>query len=84
MAESITAINEFKLQYKRDDVVEWSGEIRVVPRDNGDNYYAGKYDFDGLQPATRYVARIASQNDYGYNDYSEAFLFATKGAGKLS
>ena len=34
-----------------------------------------------LKPATVYMARVSSQNNYGYSHPSETFKFATRGAG---
>ena len=34
-----------------------------------------------LKPATVYMARVSSQNNYGYSHPSEVFKFATRGAG---
>ena len=36
-----------------------------------------------LRPATVYMARVSSQNNYGYSHPSEVFKFATRGAGKI-
>ena len=33
-----------------------------------------------LRPATHYVARVSSQNTYGYSNPSQVFNFSTKGA----
>ncbi|CAB4060843.1 unnamed protein product [Lepeophtheirus salmonis] len=80
VSESISNITAFKLQYHQEDFEDWS-EIQVEATDHGDNYYSGSHVLDNLRSATRYIARIASKNDYGYSEFSEPFVFATKGAG---
>ncbi len=44
--------------------------------------YAGDFAIPSLRPATVYVARVASKNAYGYNEFGQVFKFATKGAGE--
>lgn len=92
VAESITPITNFKLQYKEDyyhhpnaiedDSSSWT-EIQVNPQNNGDHFYSGKLTLDKLTPATRYLARVSSKNDYGYSELSQPFKFATKGGKKM-
>ena len=43
--------------------------------------YTGTYTIARLRPATVYMARVSSQNNYGYSHPSEVFKFATRGAG---
>ena len=94
VAESQSPITSFKFQYKKqtddyyranmivvDDGKDWT-EVEITPKSNGDNFYSGKYTLKNLQPATRYLARVSSSNDYGFNKFSQPFQFATKGAGK--
>ena len=96
VAQSITPITDFKLQYRRvaesyvvqtssiNDVSDndWT-EVSVAPLNNGDHFYSGKFIIDGLDPASHYIAKISSNNAYGYGPYSTPFRFATKGAGNL-
>ena len=94
VAESISDITEFKLQYKEDNSYYLANsitdtddswiEVKVQPQSNGDNFYTGKTNLRKLSPATRYLARVSSKNDYGFSKYSQPFSFATKGAGKIS
>ena len=65
-----------------DSEKDWSKAVEVEPKSNGDNFYSGKHTLTGLEPATRYLARVSSKNDYGFNKFSQPFHFATKGAGK--
>ena len=46
-------------------------------------FYAGDIRLTGLRAATVYVAKVASKNSYGYNDFGQEFKFATKGAGMI-
>lgn len=86
VAESITPITNFKLQFKEesqfndDNESSWT-EIHVSPQNNGDHFYSGRATLEKLSPATRYLARVSSKNDYGYSKFSQPFTFATKGAG---
>ena len=95
VAQSITAITAFKLQYRRisdnyivsstttsasDDEKDWI-EVRVAPLNNGDHYYSGKFIIENLDPASHYLARISSSNSYGFGPNSPPFRFGTKGAG---
>lgn len=82
VAESITPITAFKLQYRPEGTSSWSDDILVTPTSNGDHLYSGKYKFQKLQLSAHYEVRISSKNEYGFNDWSEAFAFGTKGAGK--
>lgn len=94
VAESISPITAFKLQYKEeedDHYYEMTNEIvqgdeegwkefKVAPLNNGDHFYSGKHTLTQLRTATRYVARVSSKNDYGYSKFSQPFKFGTKGA----
>ena len=98
VAESISAITDFKFQFKKqtddyyyranmivqdgDSEKDWAEVDNIPPKSNGDNFYSGKHTLKGLEPATRYLARVSSKNDYGFNKFSQPFHFATKGAGK--
>lgn len=83
VTESITPITNFKLQFKHENSAndQWT-EVHVVPQNNGDHFYSGKFTVDKLSPATFYQARVSSKNNYGYSKFSQPFKFATKGAGK--
>ena len=65
-----------------DSEKDWAKAVEIEPKSNGDNFYSGKHILTGLEPATRYLARVSSKNDYGFNKFSQPFHFATKGAGK--
>ena len=45
--------------------------------------YTGTYMIARLKPATVYMARVSSQNSYGYSHPSQVFKFATMGAGRF-
>uniref|UniRef100_A0A0K2T4S6 Uncharacterized protein n=1 Tax=Lepeophtheirus salmonis TaxID=72036 RepID=A0A0K2T4S6_LEPSM len=80
ISESFTPITKFKLQYKlRESLEDWK-EIEIPASHLDRELYEGSYTLSDLIPASVYLARIASMNDYGYNDYGEAFKFATRGA----
>ena len=64
-----------------DSEKDWA-ETQVDPKSNGDNFYSGKHTVTDLEPASRYLARVSSKNNYGFNKFSQPFHFATKGAGK--
>ena len=82
VTESITPVRAFKLQYRPEGKTSWSQDIDVsTPIDNGDHFFAGKFKFEKLLPASSYEVRISSLNEYGYSQYSEPFTFGTKGAG---
>ena len=97
VAESISPITDFKFQFKKqtddyyyranmisvedDNEKDWT-TVEVSPKSNGDNFYSGKHTVTDLEPASRYLARVSSKNDYGFNKFSQPFHFATKGAGK--
>jgi hypothetical protein len=95
VVQSITPVTDFKLQYRRvaesyvvqasanevaDNDNSWT-EASVSPTNNGDHFYSGKFVIESLDPASHYVARISSNNAYGYGPFSTPFRFATKGAG---
>ena len=94
VAESMTNITTFKVEYKamegkvesneiiadEAEVLEGWTEIAVEPTHSGDHYFNGKHTIRGLLPETRYVARVSSKNYYGFNS-PKAFVFGTKGAG---
>jgi hypothetical protein len=93
VTESISPITNFKLQYRLDentyyntininDNSAWTEVPIVPPQNNGDHFYSGKFTISNLYPATRYLVRVSSKNDYGYSKYSTPFKFGTKGAGK--
>ena len=80
-SESHTPINEFELNWRKEDG-EW--EIFTVPahRDNS-IIWNGKWSFPDLEPATRYEARVLAKNTEGWSRPSPAYHFATFGAGEF-
>jgi len=60
-----------------------SDEAPAYPINAGEDKprYTGTYMIARLKPATVYMARVSSQNNYGYSHPSEVFKFATRGAG---
>ena len=96
VSESITPITTFKVEYKPDHHGSWYStnlitdeeskdegwiEIMVTPKHTEDHFFTGKHVIQGLQPQTRYVARVSSKNHYGFSKPTH-FVFGTKGAGK--
>ena len=62
----------------------WSeAELTSESLQEGGQDYVGKFRVQDLLPRTVYLARVASLNQYGYNDFGEVFKFATKGAGNF-
>lgn len=59
-------------------------EVEAYQLPNEDNTYAGTHMVANLKPATVYLAKVSSRNVYGYSNPSQAFKFATRGAGNLS
>ena len=61
-----------------------SDEAQAYPINAGEEkpMYTGTYTIARLRPATVYMARVSSQNNYGYSHPSQVFKFATRGAGK--
>ena len=66
------------------DEIWKSDEAQAYPINAGEEkpMYTGTYTIARLRPATVYMARVSSQNNYGYSHPSEVFKFATRGAGK--
>ena len=62
-----------------------SDEAPAYPINAGEDKprYTGTYMIARLKPATVYMARVSSQNNYGYSHPSEVFKFATRGAGRV-
>ena len=56
--------------------------VTVKPVHNEDTHYSGKHEIKNLRPQMRYIARVSSRNDYGFNEPKE-FEFGTKGAGMI-
>ena len=64
----------------RSDSEGWT-EVTVRPVHAEKTSFVGKHVLQGLIPQTRYIARVSSKNDYGYNQ-PKTFEFGTKGAGE--
>ena len=66
------------MQYKKESEGEedWKEVIAKVDQVEHESY-AGEVTFEKLHPATRYVAKVAAKNSYGYNDFSKAYDFST-------
>ena len=64
----------------RSDSEGWT-EVTVRPVHAEKTSFVGKHVLQGLIPQTRYIARVSSKNDYGYNK-PKTFEFGTKGAGE--
>ena len=82
-ARSLTTVEKFKVEYKTVSAKEWkSVEAEAFPLPTEENTYTGTGMISHLKPATVYLARVSSRNAYGFSKPSQAFKFATRGAGK--
>merc|ERR1711970_12862 len=76
---SHSEVAECNIRFKiDDDSKEWmfiTANVKKVEPDT----YVGKVTLEHLKPGSRYVVQIASKNGDNYNNFSEAFIFATKG-----
>jgi len=74
---SSSEVSEFKVEYKEDTATgEWENVVAKVDRVEHESY-AGEVTLEKLRPATRYVARVAAKNSYGYSSFSKNFDFST-------
>jgi hypothetical protein len=83
VANSYSPITTFKIEYKAVGEEIWrSDEAPAYPINAGEEKprYTGTYMIARFKPATVYMARVSSQNNYGYSHPSEVFKFATRGA----
>jgi len=83
VANSYSPVTTFKIEYKAvGDEIWKSDEAQAYPINAGEEkpMYTGTYTIARLRPATVYMARVSSQNNYGYSHPSEVFKFATRGA----
>ena len=84
-ARSVSPISNFKIEYKKNSDNVWqSSEVEAFNLKGEDNIYTGTHMISSLTPATVYLAKVSSKNVYGYSAPSQAFKFATRGAGNLS
>ncbi len=84
-ARSVSPITSFKVEYKMMSDAQWKEvEVEAYQLPNEDNTYAGTHMIANLNPATVYLAKVSSRNVYGFSNPSQAFKFATRGAGNLS
>lgn len=82
-AMSYTPITGFKLEY-REEGGAWTS-IDVEPNDNKHPYHkSGKHYFNDLKLASKYAARVKSNNGEGWSKPSPIFHFATKGTAPRS
>ncbi len=70
----------FRVQYRAEQATQWQ-EKELDAVNLARDLYRGGWTIPRLRHATVYLARVASKNAYGYNDYGTIFKFATKGAG---
>ena len=81
-ARSVSPISNFKVEWKTLGDEKWKEtEVEAYPMPNSDNSYAGTHMITKLNPATVYLVKVSSKNVYGYSNPSQAFKFATRGAG---
>ena len=82
-ARSLTTVEKFKVEYKTVSAKEWKSiEVEAFTLPVEENTYTGTGMISHLKPATVYLARVSSRNAYGFSKPSQAFKFATRGAGK--
>jgi len=81
-AISLSPVESFSVEYRRENEFSWSRrEVKAAPK--GENAWEGSITLDGLAAATRYEAKVSARNEFGYNNYTSPFHFATKGAEPL-
>jgi len=76
---SHSEVAECNIRFKIDDnSKDWMFITANVKKDEPDTY-VGKVTLEHLKPGSRYIVQIASKNADDYNNFSESFVFATKG-----
>merc|ERR1712173_520232 len=70
MGEGLTTYNLEWVVTSSSEVTEFTVEYR-------EDSSAGEVTLEKLRPATRYVARVAAKNSYGYSSFSKNFDFST-------
>ena len=79
---SYTPITEYHLETRQVGSSIWRA-YSVSPHPDQVLYHsAGKLYLTKLQLATAYQARVKSHNKEGMNNWSENFIFATRGGGE--
>eukprot|EP00090_Calanus_glacialis_P024545 TRINITY_DN3816_c0_g1_i1.p1 TRINITY_DN3816_c0_g1~~TRINITY_DN3816_c0_g1_i1.p1 ORF type:complete len:511 (-),score=71.37 TRINITY_DN3816_c0_g1_i1:374-1906(-) len=74
---SSSDVSEFKVEYREDsEGNSWEEVVAKVDKVEHESY-AGEVTLEKLRPATRYVARVAAKNSYGYSSFSKNFDFST-------
>merc|ERR1712029_563555 len=82
-ADSFSPIIKFKVEFKEVDDSKWEvDETTAIKLPHEDKGFTGSYVIPRLRPATHYVARVSSQNTYGYSNPSQIFNFSTKVRGR--
>ena len=82
-ARSVSPITTFKIEYKNIDEEIWKeAVVEAFDLPQEENTYTGTHMIDSLTPAAVYLAKVSSRNVYGYSAPSQAFKFATRGAGE--
>jgi hypothetical protein len=72
-------VETFTVEYRAEKDFRWKKrEVKAISK--ASNEWQGSITLDGLTPATRYEAKVSARNQYGYNDFTKPFHFATKGA----
>jgi len=80
-ADSFSPINKFRVEFKEVGESQWQAdETTAIKIPQEEKKFTGSYVIPRLRPATHYVARVSSQNTYGYSNPSQVFSFSTKGA----
>ena len=77
---SYSPVTAFRVETRQAGTTAWR-ELSVSPVADGPFHYVGKLLLKPLAEATRYEARVSGRNDEGWNQPSQLFHFATRGAG---
>jgi len=76
---SYSPVTAFRVETRQAGTTAWR-ELSVSPVADGPFHYVGKLLLKPLAEATRYEARVSGRNDEGWNQPSQLFHFATRGA----
>ena len=74
---STSPVTEFQVEYKLDAGVSAWRNVTAEVMKVGANSYSGEVTLDGLETASKYLARVAAKNSYGYSSFSPSFHFST-------
>ena len=81
-SQSNTRIDRFELMWREENGV-WE-TLNISSIKENDYNWAGKHALSGLSKATRFEAKVRAENAEGWSRLSDAYHFATFGAGKFT